>query len=111
MTDDERVYTTLHDLTGLPGAKHSFPYGHVPSLPWFVYAKEKKGEVFADNDNYLTVARYRAELYIRENDPDIIDVFAEAVRTLGPYRHRSDWLESENCIMHSYTFSLTKEGA
>lgn len=111
MTDDERVYKTLRDLTGLPGAKYSFAYGHVPPLPWFVYLPEKKGEVFADNDYYLTVPRYRAELYIKENDPEIVDGFAEAVRSLGPYRHREVWLDSENCMMHSYTFSLTKEGA
>lgn len=111
MTDNERVYRTLRDMTGLPGTKDSWAYGHVPPLPWFVYTPQKKGEVFADNDHYLIVPRYKADLYTRENDPELVEAFAEAVRTLGPYRHYSVWIESENCMMHSYTFSLTKEGA
>lgn len=113
MTDDALVFTTLKSLTGLPGTKDAWPYGnsvHVPPLPWFVYRREKKGEFHADNDNYFLMPRYRAELYIRENDPDLVREFEQAVSTLGSYRHREDWLESENCAMHTFTFTLTKEG-
>lgn len=111
MTDDARVYSTLSDMTGLPGSKYSWPYGRVPPLPWFVYYRDKRGEVHADNDTYCTVPRYIAELYMRENDPELVDAFAEAVQTLGAYRHRDVWLESENCTMHTFTFTLTEEGA
>lgn len=111
MTEDALVYATLTGLTGLPGTKDSWPYGHVPALPWFVYLRDRKGELHADNDNYYLMSRYKAELYIRENDPELVRVFADAVSTLGPYRHRETWLDSENCTMHTFTFTLTEEGA
>lgn len=111
MTNDERVFSTLTKATGLPGTKLAWPLGNAPNLPWFVYLLDKKGEVFADNDNYTIMPRYRAELYIRENDPELVALFESAVSTLGPYRHRESWLDSENCQMHSYTFTLTEEGA
>lgn len=111
MTDDARVFSTLADLTGLPGTRYAWPYGKVPSLPWFVYLRDRKGELHADNDNYYLMPRYRAELYLRENDPELVRTFEEAVATLGPYRHREAWLESENCTMHTFTFTLTEEGA
>lgn len=114
MTDDARVFSTLKDLTGLPGTKRAWPYGskQIPPLPWFVYYRNKKGEVHADNDNYYLIPRYTAELYIKEDDPELVDVFKDAVKTLGPYRHHDGvWLESENCMMHTFTFTLTKEGA
>lgn len=111
MTDDALVYTTLTGMTGLPGAKFAWPIGGAPPLPWFVYYRDRKGEFHADNDNYFFMRRYKAELYIRENDPELEALFEEAVSTLGPYRHREDWLDSENCMMHTFTFTLTEEGA
>lgn len=111
MTDDARVYSTLTAMTGLPGAKFAWPYGEVPPLPWFVYHKERKGEFIADNENYFLMPRYTAELYIKENDPELVRAFEEAVSTLGTYRHRETWIDGENCTMHSFTFTLTEEGA
>lgn len=111
MTDDALVYSTLTGMTGLPGAKLAWPFGTVPSLPWFVYYRDKKGEFHADNDNYFIMPRYKAELYIRENDPELVSAFEEAVSTLGTYRHRETWLDSENCTMHIFTFTLSEEGA
>lgn len=112
MTEEALVFQTLTGMTGLPGTKLAWPYGSdIPPLPWFVYYKNRKGEFHADNDNYYLMPRYTAELYIRENDPELVRTFAEAVSTLGSYRHREDWLESENCTMHTFTFTLTEEGA
>lgn len=111
MTNNALVYNTLKDLTGLPGTLRAWPYGHVPPLPWFVYYPAPKGEVHADNDNYFLMPRYKAELYIKENDPELVSVFEDAVSTLGPYKHRDVWLDSENCTMHTFTFTLTEEGA
>lgn len=111
MTEEALVFSTLSGLTGLPGTKDAWPFGEVPSLPWFVYYRDKKGEFHADNDNYYLMPRYKAELYIRENDPELVTAFEEAVSTLGTYRHRDMWLESENCMMHTFTFTLTEEGA
>lgn len=111
MTEDALVFSTLSGMTNLPGTKLAWPIGDVPSLPWFVYYRDRKGEVHADNDNYFLMPRYKAELYIKENDPELVDAFEEAVSTLGPYRHRETWLDSENCTMHTFTFTLTEEGA
>lgn len=111
MTDDARVFSTLKDVTGLPGTKFAWQLGKAPSLPWFVYYRDRKGEVIADNDNYYLMPRYKAELYIQENDPELVESFARAVSMLGPYRHREVWVEGENCTMHTFTFTLTEEGA
>lgn len=111
MTDDALVFSTLTGMTGLPGTKFAWPLGDVPPLPWFVYYRDKKGEFHADNDNYYLMPRYHAELYITENDPDLVASFEEAVSTLGSYRHRVVWNSSENCTMHTFTFTLTEEGA
>ena len=111
MTNDALVFNTIKDITGIPGTRYAWPYGNVPSLPWFVYYRDRKGEVHADNDNYFLMPRYKAELYIRDHDPELLAAFEEAVSTLGPYRHREVWLDSENCTMHTFTFTLTEEGA
>ena len=109
MTDDAFVFTTLRDATGLPGTELAWPFGKAPSLPWFVYMHDRGGETFAENDNYHIMPRYRAELYIRENDPDLVKAFEDAVRSLGPFRHRESWIDNENCQMHSFTFTLTRK--
>ena len=111
MTEDALVFSTLTAMTGLPGTKFAWAYGSVPPLPWFVYYRDRKGEFIADNDNYFLMPRYKAELYIKENDPELVSVFEDAVSTLGPYKHRDVWLDSENCTMHTFTFTLTEEGA
>ena len=110
MTNDDFVFSTLLAV-GIPGTRSAWQLGKAPPLPWFVYVRASGGEVFADNDNFDLLPRYRAELYIRENDPDLIASFEDAVRQLGPFRHRESWLADENCQMHSYTFTLTKKGA
>lgn len=111
MTNDELVFSTISGMTGLPGTKDAWPLGGAPSLPWFVYDRDRKGEFHADNGNYYLMPRYKAELYIRENDPALVELFEDAIRELGSFKHRSSWIESENCMMHTFTFTLTKEGA
>lgn len=110
MTSDELVFSTLSEV-GIPGARNAWQLGQAPPLPWFVYVRANGGEVFADNDNFDPLPRYRAELYIREYDSTLVAAFESAVRKLGTFRHRESWLADENCEMHSYTFTLTKKGA
>ena len=43
MTDDALVFQTLKGMTGLPGTKLAWPLGNAPSLPWFVYYRDRKG--------------------------------------------------------------------
>lgn len=111
MTDDARVFSTLHDVTGLPGTKLAWPLGEAPSLPWFVYSRERKGELYADNGKYFTMPRYRVELYTSENEPELLESFERAVELLGSDRFQETWIEGENCLIYSFTFTLTKEGA
>ena len=108
MTSDDIVYATLSEV-GIPGTRSAWQLGEAPPLPWFVYVRANGGEVFADNDTFDPLPRYRAELYSRENDPDLVLAFEDAVRKLGAFRHRESWLSEENCQMHSYTFTLTKK--
>lgn len=110
MDSDDLVFSTLSEV-GIPGTRSAWQLGKAPPLPWFVYLRANGGEFFADNDTTEPLPRYRAELYIRENDPDLVRAFEEAVRRLGTFRHRQSWLAEENCQMHSYTFTLTKKGA
>lgn len=108
MTDDARVYTAL-SATGLKGTKIAWPLGNAPPLPWFTYQRSRGGEIHADNDNYIEFPRYVAELYIRENDPELVEEFGRAVRTIGPFSRREQWLTSENCMVYRFQFTLTPE--
>lgn len=106
MTDDARVYSALREATGLPGTKYAWPLGSAPPLPWFVYYRARGGEVHADNTNYHLLPRYVAELYLAENVPETVDAFEEAVRSLGTFTRRDEWLEGEGCMMHRFAFTL-----
>ena len=108
MTDDARVFSALK-ATGLKGTKFNWPVGKAPPLPWFIYFRNRGGEEFADNDNYFQFPRYVAELYVKENDPDLAEAFGRAVRTLGPFSRREEWLDSEGCMVYRFQFTLTPE--
>lgn len=108
MTDDARVFTALKE-TGLKGTKSAWPLGNAPPLPWFTYQRTRGGDIYADNDNYIEFPHYAAELYIKENDPDLVRAFRRAVRTLGPCSQREEWLDSEGCYVYRFQFTLTPE--
>ena len=106
MTDDERVYKTLATV-GVPGTKDAWSVGKAPPLPWFVYERRKGGITKADNRNYHTMPRYTARLYVKENDPDLVAAFEDAVGSLcASFEPHRNWVESEGCMEHLYLFTL-----
>lgn len=104
MTPDQEVYQTL-SASGIPGAKVAFPVGGAPPMPFFVYMRESGGETFADDTNYATLTRYRAELYQKANDPATRAAFEAAVSEIGPFTTNEGWVPSENCLMTAYSFT------
>lgn len=108
MTDDARVFQAL-SAVGIPGTKHAWSVGKAPQLPWFVYWRNAGGWMFADGVNYQLMPRYVAELYVRENDPAIVDAFEDAVRSIGPFTRREAWLDSEGCMQYRFQFTLPPE--
>jgi len=108
MIPDAYVFKTLLAV-GIPGTKYAYQEGGAPPLPWFVYMRRKKGDVFADDKNYALLPHFRAELYMRENDPDLRERFEEAVASIGPYTAYETWIPSEQCLMVSYDFTYHPE--
>jgi len=105
MTCDEFVYTTLTRVC--PGTYIAYDQGHAPALPWFAYSPRRGGEVFADDENYSRLPRYRVELLFKEMDKDLIARFEEALSQLGTWSlYLSDYLETERCLYHDYRLSL-----
>lgn len=105
MTPDEYVFEHL-SAAGIPGTKLAYQEGEAPPLPWFVYLDRRGKDLFACDINYAKVQRYRAELYMRENDPDLIKRFEEAVASIGPYTSYETWVPTEQCLEIQYDFSF-----
>lgn len=108
MNPDAYVFERLSS-TGIPGTKYAYQEGAAPPLPWFVYMRRKKGEVFGNDTNYAWLPHFRAELYMRENDPTLRERFEEAVASIGPYTAYESWIPSEQCLMVSYDFTYHPE--
>ena len=108
MTDDARVFARLL-TTGLRGTKHAWSVGKAPPLPWFVYYRANGGWTFGDGKNYYLMPRYVAELYVKENSPELVASFEQAVAALGPFSYREAWLDSEGCTQHRWSFTLLPE--
>lgn len=105
MNADSHVFRVLSS-SGLNGTKIAYQEGHAPPLPWFVYMHRRGKDLFACDTNYAKVQRYRAELYMRENDPEVRERFEQAVSQLGPYTSYETWIPTEQCLMVSYDFSF-----
>ena len=108
MNPDQIVFETLSS-SGIPGARTAYQKGKAPPLPWFVYLRERGGEVFADDSNHSKLQRYRAELYQREYDPDVQEAFEAAIASIGPYTSYDTWLPTEQCIETVYEFTYHNE--
>lgn len=100
-----KVYQAL-SASGIPGTYIAYQEGHAPPLPWFTYMERRGREFFASDTNYSKVQRFRAELYQRENDPQLRETFEAAVASIGPYTSYTTWIPTEQCLMTSYDFSI-----
>ena len=70
---------------------------------------EVADEVFADDRNWSKMHRYRAELYMREYDPELRERFEDAVGSIGPYTAYETWVPTERCLMVSYDFTYHED--
>ena len=104
MTPDAYVFSAL-STSGLKGTKNEWRLGHVPPLPWFVVRRARAGQFHADNDVFIQMIRFRAELWMRENDPNVREKFEEAVRKVGPFTTNEAWVATENAYQVEYTFT------
>lgn len=101
----QAVYEALK-TSGLPVTWDAWPVNHAPPLPWIAFAYRRDGEVYADNDNYAELTKFKAQLYYREYDPAIHQAFLDAISKIGPYRMYDDiYVESERCYMAEYDFT------
>lgn len=108
MTPNEVIYQTLTS-TGVPGTYAAYQEGNVPPLPWFVYIRDRGGEVFADDSNYAELPRYRVELYMAERDSELIETFSNVIKgRFGPCSTMESWILSEHVLMVVYEFTYTK---
>lgn len=104
MTPEQEVYEALCS-SGIQGTKIAYPLGGAPALPWFVYYRTRGGEFFGDGENYACLTRFTAELYMKENDPELKGRFEAAIATIGPFTSNETWLIQEGCYMTSYEFT------
>lgn len=108
MTPNEVVYQTVRGV-GIPGTYAAYQEGSAPPLPWFVYIRDRGGEVYADDSNYAVLPRYRVELYMASRDSALVDAVGDAIgERFGPYSTYETWILSEHVLMVSYEFTYTK---
>ena len=106
---DERVFMTLHDTTGLPGARVAFG-DEKPPCPRFLYRLTNGGEVHADGRNYAALPRYRASLYLDSYDHETVEAFARAVAELGPYAYGDEWSDEDGGkYVATFDFTLCED--
>jgi hypothetical protein len=108
MRERERVYAAL-TASGIKGTYVAYPVGKAPPLPWFTYREDDGGEFFADDSNYAGLPHYMARLFQEDMDTEVEDRLAAAVATIGPYRKTQAWSPTENCLITTFEFTLSKE--
>lgn len=89
----------------VPCAHMAWPEGMAPELPWAVYMVDETDDLFADNDNWAHVPRWRVELYERVRDASVERELKAALRRIGPVAVYETWIDSEKCHEVVYTFS------
>lgn len=105
MTNGEKIAECLTAL-GLPGTAFAYPEGDAPAPPFFVYSVDNHGEIFADDDVWFAMPRFRVELLEKYGDADLESKVLKALRAaFGPVVTYEDWDETDHCKVVSYYFS------
>lgn len=106
MNSDETVYNTISDATKTPGVRMTWgPSSCEPRMPFFVYERTNGGEVDADNRTYARLPRYRVTVFMETYDETLVERFADAVATFGPYRQHDDYDEAHDAFTASFEFT------
>ncbi|MBR3161013.1 MAG: hypothetical protein IKF14_18340 [Atopobiaceae bacterium] len=88
---------------GVPVTWDAWPTGKAPPLPWIAFSYMRGGEVYADNENYAELCKFKVGLYYKEYDPELETAFKSTLARLGTYRRYDDvYLSSEHCYLADY---------
>lgn len=110
MSAFEAVYAQL-ESTGIPFAYMAFPKGSAPSLPWGVYYLDEEDGVYADDARYGDRCLWCVEVYARTLDNELISKVESALAGFGPAQREDTWVDSENCLMTTLSFTtITTNG-
>ena len=111
MSSDDIVYNTVSDLAHLPGARLTWgPRSCEPPFPFFVYRCTDRGEVFADGAIHATMPKYEVTLFTSEADPDLEDLVADSIATLGPCSRGWEYDPERQAFVTVFSFTVTKRG-
>ena len=111
MSSDEIVYNTVSDMARLPGARMTWgPRNCEPPFPFFVYRCVNRGEMFADGEIHATLPKYEVTLFTSEADPDLEDLVADAVATMGPHVRSWEYDETRQAFLTTFAFTICNRG-
>ncbi len=109
MTNDELVFTRLSDA-GVPVAKLTWgPSKCLPPLPYATY-EERPRSLFADDEIYATVPRYRATLFTASPRDEAVGRFRDAVADFGTYIAHPPTHDEHGAFAHQFDFTLVRRG-
>lgn len=84
-TDPRPVLSMLRE-SGLPCAYRQWAPAEPPPLPYVLFVRASRDDLYADNRNYLPHARWRAELYSEGADFESMAALEAALEAHGiPY--------------------------
>ena len=95
------------DAIGVPCAHVAWPVNAAPPLPWAVFRLEDDAKLNADGTRWATLGRWVVELYQRASDPELESKVENAItQAFGDYDKFEIWVDSEDCLMTSYRFTV-----
>ena len=95
------------EATGLPFAHMTWPANQAPDLPWCVFYLDEDDALNADNKRLLTIGHWTVELYQKAADSAVEKQVEDAIaQAFGDYRKSETWVDSEDCLMTAYGFTV-----
>ena len=102
----KRVASAL-EATGVPFAHLRWPLNQAPDLPWCVFYLDEDNVFNADDRRWITRGRWVVELYQRAADSAIEKQVEDAItQAFGDYRKTETWVDTEDCLMTTYRFTV-----
>lgn len=102
-----KAITAVLDATEIPSAHMAWPVNAAPPLPWMVFRLDEDGKLNADNARWASHGRWVVELYQKHADSEIEGKVESAIsEAFGDYDKTEIWVDSEDCLMTSYRFTV-----
>lgn len=93
--------------SGIPFAHMAWPVNQAPDLPWCVFYLDEDSRLDADNGRWASCGTWAVELYQKAADSAVEKAVEDAVTTaFGDYYKSETWVDSEDCLMTSYRFTV-----